>query len=259
LHSATARNLAPIRPGERTNPQGKAVANKILLSISNSEYDSVRPYLEHVALVRHKVLHEPNEKLQFVYFPNAGLLSLVVLTADGKSVEAGKEGIAGMASAVGLMRSPLREIVQIAGDGFRIPVASLQEVLRFAPQLQMMLRRHAVLHGLRVSQTAACNRLRNVEQRLARWLLIVRIRSASDSMVITHDFLAGMLGTDRPSVSLAAANFQRRQIIEYTRGALRILNCRKLEKSACQCYAVIRQLDEDPGIKQTNERRRLRG
>jgi CRP-like cAMP-binding protein len=90
-----------------------------------------------------------------------------------------------------------------------------------------------------------------VEQRFARWLLTLQARSDSDSLVITHDFLAAMLGTDRPSVSLAAGNFQRRQVIEYKRGTVRILNHRKLEKLACECYEVIQQLNVKPDSKWT--------
>ena len=112
-----------------------------------------------------------------------------------------------------------------------------------------MLNRYAVVQSLQVSQTAACNRLHNVEQRFARWLLLFQARSDSDSLVITHDFLAAMLGTDRPSVSVAAGNFQRRQVIEYQRGTVKILNRRKLEKLACECYSVIQQLSSDSDSK----------
>ena len=121
-------------------------------------------------------------------------------------------------------------------------VTALQRALPSTPALGVRLNRYAVLQSLQIAQTSACNRLHNVEQRLARWLLSVQARTASRSIVITHDFLAAMLGTDRPSVSLAAGNFQRRQIIEYRRGALKVLDRRKLEKSSCECSAVIEQL-----------------
>jgi CRP-like cAMP-binding protein len=117
------------------------------------------------------------------------------------------------------------------------------------PHLRSILNRYSVLQGLQVAQTAACNRLHNVEQRFARWLLMFQARSDSDSLVITHDFLAAMLGTDRPSISLAARNFQRRQVIEYKRGAVKILSRRKLEKLACECHAVIQQLSGESDLK----------
>jgi CRP-like cAMP-binding protein len=236
---------------ERTTPDGRPVANKILLSIPENEFSMIGPHLEPIALPRHCILHEPSEKLNFAYFPNAGLISLVVAMEDGKTVEAavvGNEGTAGIPSAVCLTRSPLREVVQIAGEGFRVKVNTLQDVLKLAPEFQMMLSRYAVIQGIQVAQTAACNRLHDVEQRLARWLLMAQDRVDGGSILITHDFLATMLGTDRPSVSLAAGILQRKKNIEYTRGAVKILSRKKLEESACECYGVIQQFNAEIGL-----------
>jgi CRP-like cAMP-binding protein len=237
---------------ERTTPDGKPVANKILLSICENEFSMIGPHLEPIALPRHCILHEPSVKLNFAYFPNAGLISLVVAMEDGKTVEAavvGNEGAAGIPSAVCLARSPLREVVQIAGEGFRVKVSTLQDVLKSAPEVQMMLSRYAVIQGIQVAQTAACNRLHDVEQRLARWLLMAQDRVGGGSILITHDFLATMLGTDRPSVSLAAGILQRKKNIEYTRGAVKILSRKKLEGSACECYGVIQHFNTEIGLK----------
>jgi CRP-like cAMP-binding protein len=165
---------------------------------------------------------------------------------DGKTAEAGivgNEGFTGTPAAVGLSMSPLRAVVQITGDGFRVEVGALQNTLESAPHLQLILCRYAVVLGMQVAQTAACNRLHDIEQRLARWLLMTRDRVDSGSMPITHDFLATMLGTDRPTVSLAAGVLQRKELIEYTRGAVKIVNRKKLEDAACECYGVIRQYD----------------
>jgi len=170
----------------------------------------------------------------------------MIETREGKTVEVGivgNEGIVGLELAAGLTRTPLREVVQIAGDGFSVKAWALESVLHSSPYLRDTLSRYTVLQSLQVAQTAACNRLHNVEQRFARWLLALQARSDSDSLVITHDFLAAMLGTDRPSVSVAAGNFQRKQVIEYKRGTVKILNRKKLEKLACECYAVIQQLN----------------
>jgi CRP-like cAMP-binding protein len=246
------RDVHPVQSGERTNTDGKPVGNKILLAIPDSEYLSVRANLEFVELPHHRVLHEPNESLHFVYFPNQGLLSLVVVMESGQTVEVGivgKEGIAGIPSAVGLRRNPFREVVQVAGDGFRIKVNVLQNILRSSSQLQMMLSRYVVLHCLQVSQTAACNRLHCAEQRLARWLLMTQDRVDFGLLSITHDFLATMLGTDRPTISLAATILQKKKLIEYPRGAVKILNRKKLERSACECYGIIQQLNGELGLK----------
>lgn len=236
--------LPVVRPGERTNPAGKPVRNRILLSMPDPEYRAIRPHLEFLRLPDHRSLHEPHQKLEFVHFPNQGLISLVVALNNGETVEAGllgNEGVAGLPAVLGLTRSPLREIVQIAGDGFRLRVGTLQEILRVTPQLQIMLSRYAAGLAMEVAQTAACNRLHNIKQRLARWLLIAQDKVESGFLPITHDFLATMLGTDRPSVSLAAGILQRAQIIEYARGAVKILNRKKLEEFVCECYAVVKQ------------------
>jgi CRP-like cAMP-binding protein len=240
------------QPSERTNTAGKQVSNKILLSISDSDYNSLRPHLEYVSLPNHLVLHEPGGRLEFAYFPNRGLISLVVVMEDGKTAEAGivgNEGFTGTLAAVGLHRGPLQAVVQITGDGFRVEAGALQNTLESAPHLQLVLSRYAVVRGMQVAQTAACNRLHNIEQRLARWLLMTQDRVDSGSLPITHDFLATMLGTDRPTVSLAAGVLQKRKVIEYTRGTVEIVNRKKLEDSACECYGVIRQYDGELGLK----------
>ncbi|MGB8773131.1 MAG: Crp/Fnr family transcriptional regulator, partial [Terriglobales bacterium] len=135
------------------------------------------------------------------------------------------------------------------GDGFRVRVGALQNTLEATPDLRLLLNRYVAIRGMQLAQTAACNRLHGIEQRLARWLLMTQDRVASGLLRITHDFLATMLGTDRPSVSLAAGVLQRKGLIEYTRGAVKIVNRKKLEGSTCECYAVIRQYDGELGLK----------
>ena len=241
-----------VQSGERTNTQGKPVSSLILLSISDGDYSSLRPHLEYISLPNHLVLHEAGGKLEFAYFPNRGLISLVVVMKDGRTAEAGivgNEGFTGTLAAVGLSRSTLHAVVQITGDGFRVEVGALQNTLESAPHLQLTLSRYAAIRGMQVAQTAACNRLHDIGQRLARWLLMTQDRVDSGSLPITHDFLATMLGTDRPSVSEAAGVLQKKKLIEYTRGAVKIVNRKKLENSACECYGVMRQYDGELGLK----------
>jgi CRP-like cAMP-binding protein len=238
--------------GERTNAAGKPIKNKILLWIPDGEFRELRPYLEFEALPSHFSLHGPGEKLVSVYFPNSGLISMVIETEDGRTVEAGvigKEGVAAMPLVVGMTRSPLREVVQIAGEGFHLDVGALHATLRLTSEFQRLLGHYAVVQSLQVAQTAACNRLHDLEQRLARWLLMAQDRVDTGSLSITHDFLATMLGTDRPSVTLAAGTLQKKKIIEYGRGAVKILNRKRLEASACECYRVIQQFNGEMWIK----------
>jgi CRP-like cAMP-binding protein len=236
--------LAIVQPGERTNPAGKPVRNKLLLAIPDQEFRKIRSRLQFIELPHHLTLHQPHETVRFAHFPNAGLISLVVELKDGRTVEAGllgNEGASGMPAVLGLSRSPLREIVQIEGDAFRVRVNALRELLPSTPVLQATLNRYAAGLAMQVAQTAACNRLHKIEERLSRWLLIAQDRLDSGIVPITHDFLATMLGTDRPSVTVAAGMLQREGIIEYTRGFVRILNRKKLESFACECYALIKQ------------------
>lgn len=237
-----------MRPGERTAPGGRPILNRVLLRLPDDEFLMIRPHLEFIDMPHHLSLHQPHRALRFAHFPNAGLISLVIELKDGKSVEAGllgKEGAAGLPGVLGLERSALREIVQIAGSGFRVSVETLRSILPSAPQLQKVLSRYAASLAMQVAQTAACNRLHKVEERLARWLLIAQDRIDSGTVPITHDFLATMLGTDRPSVSVAAAILQNKQILEYKRGSVKIVNRKKLEQFACECYEVVRQYDGD--------------
>jgi CRP-like cAMP-binding protein len=226
----------------------RRVENKILLGIPDSEFGVIRPHLETMDLNSHDILHEAHAALQYAYFPNDGLISLVVVLADGKTVEAGivgREGLTGIPALAGLSRSPLREVVQISGEGLRMRVETLRDLLAQAPRLRHALEQFSVVLGLQVAQTAGCNRLHSIEQRLARWLLMAQDRVKSPSLPITHDFLATMLGTDRPSVSLAAGVLQKAKVIEYGRGSVKILNRTELERIACECYGVIHRYGGD--------------
>jgi CRP-like cAMP-binding protein len=247
-----SKELHVVHSRERTNAAGKPVSNLILLSTSDSDYSLLRPHLEYVKLPNHLVLHEAGGKLECAYFPNRGLISLVVVMKDGKTAEAGilgKEGFSGTPVDVGHSKSPLRAVVQITGDGFRVEAGALQNTLQSAPHLQLRLSRYVVVRDMQVAQTVACNRLHDIEQRLARWLLMTQDRVDSGSLPITHDFLATMLGTDRSTVSLAAAVLQKKGLIEYTRGAVKIVNRTKLKDSACECYGVIQQYDAELGLR----------
>src|ERR1700681_954240 len=223
----SAKNFRAPPAIERTNVEGKPVRNKVLVAMPDDEYKLMRPDLAYIDLPGHFSLHEPTQNIEYVYFPNRGMVSQVVVTKDGRTVEVGvvgNEGVVGSGMAVGRSRSSVREIIQIAGDGFRIIGNALERILRVAPQFQMILNRHAGLQGMQVAQTAACNRLHGIQQRLARWLLMTQVRVDSESLPITHDFLATMLGTDRPSVTLAAGTLRARNLIEYSRGAVKIRN-----------------------------------
>src|ERR1700681_4400210 len=248
----SVKNFRAAQADQRTSVEGKQISNKVLLAAPDNEYELMRADLTYIDLPDHLSLHEPTQKVEFVYFPNRGMVSQVVVTKDGRTVEVGvvgNEGYVGAGLAVGLSRSSVREIIQIAGDGFQMLGDALERILRSAPKLQVILNRHTGLQGMQIAQTAACNRLHDIQQRLSRWLLMTQDRVDSGVLPITHDFIATMMGTDRSTVSVAASVLQKKGIIDYVRGAVKILNRRKLEKSACECYGVIQQFEDELGLR----------
>jgi len=254
LEGPVKRNpqLAVVRPKtNRMDSSGRLIGNKILLSIPGFEYQILRPKLEPVELPQRLALHEPHEKQNYAYFLNCGLASIIVAMNGGRGVEAGVvgcEGVVGTGLAVGLDHSPLRVIMQVEGDGVRVEADDFRAVLRDAPELNASISRYAVLQGMQIAQTAACNRLHDVRQRLARWLLMAQDRVDDKVIPLTQNFLATMLGTDRPSVTLAAGSLRKRRAIRYRRAAVEIVSRSRLEASACECYRVTRDLGRKLGL-----------
>ncbi len=152
----SGKNFRVVQADERTNADGKPIRNKVLLAMPDNEYELMRSDLRYIDLPHHLSLHEPTQKIEFVYFPNRGMVSQVVVTKDGRTVEVGvvgKEGYVGAGLAAGLSRSSVREIIQIAGDGFRMMGNALGRILRSAPQLQVILNRHNGLQAVRSFRT----------------------------------------------------------------------------------------------------------
>ena len=239
-------------PGSRTDSSGKAVRNVLLLSLPDDEYDLIRPYLEFVDLPQYFVMHEPAQMIEYGYFPNNGMTSLVVTTKDGKRIEVGivgKEGMVGTPLGVGMNRGPYRAIMQIAGAGARISAPGLAMILPVAPNLRQQIHSYVMLQGLQMAQVAACNRLHELEQRLARWLLMCQDRVDSENINLTHEFLAQMMGSGRPSVTLVTGMLEQRGAIENSRGSIRIIDRKRLEEASCECYGVIQNFNGGLGLR----------
>lgn len=242
----------PLRPGTRTDSSGAAISNVLLLSLPEQEFDLLRSELEFIELPHRYTFHERGEKIEFAYFPNSGMVSLVVVGADGRSVEVGltgKEGMVGTPLSVGMRLAPYRAIMQMPGNASRIKADVLRDLLPATPALRMELARYVLMQGLQMAQVASCNRLHDLEPRLARWLLMCQDRVDAEILPLTQEFLAQMLGTGRPSVSLAAGILERAGLIENMRGTIRVVNRKGLESAACECYAVIQQLNGGLGLK----------
>ncbi len=223
---------------------GNHIHNEILLGLPPKERDAVFPKLEFVRLKIHHVLHEPGDTLKSAYFCNAGMISILSVFADGKSVEVGlvgKEGFVGLPLVAGFRTSPTRAIAQIEGSAFRIDAETLTGMLPQCPYLERQLQQFSQIMAMQGTQVAACNRLHEVEERLARWLLMSADRIGSDAVPLTQEFLGQMLGTRRSSVTVAAGILQKAGLIAYTRGDVQITDRPKLEQAACECYGMMRQ------------------
>src|SRR5215475_527050 len=243
--------LIPLRPGRRTESTGRTVKNVLLLSIPDREYNLIRPYLEYVDLEHHFKLHDQGEQIETAYFPNDGMVSLVVSTTDGRSVEVGivgKEGMVGTPLAVGLRRAPYDAVIQIPGSAIAIDAKRLTSQLSHAPRLWLALTRFVLMQGLQMAQVAACNRLHELEQRLARWLLMCQDRVDSENINLTHEFLAQMMGSGRPSVTLVTGMLEQRGAIENSRGMIKIIDRKRLEEASCECYSVIQNFNGGLGL-----------
>lgn len=233
---------------DRFNATGHPVKNILLCSIPLAEFDLVQDHLKHVNLSAGATLHDPADGLAHAYFLNSGLASLVIDDSSGKTVEvglAGPEGMTGVCLVAGLTRTIHRAFMQTAGDGFRLGASALKEFAGAAPVFVRKANRFAAVQSMQFAQTAACNRLHDIGQRMARWLLMTSDRVGGGTLLVTHDFLSAMLGTDRVSVTERAVLLQHGGAIQYSRGKLRILDRRKLEAAACECYRAIRRFNRE--------------
>lgn len=220
-----------------------AIPNLLLAALPRKDYTELLARLTPVALVFGDVLYEPGQKIDQVYFPGDSMVSLLTLVEDRLALEVGlvgREGVVGSPLVLGVERSPVRALVQGGGTAMRMSVRSFRTALRRSPALLRGLLRYVHALMSQVTQTAACNRFHVVEARLARWLLMTRDRVRSDEFRLTQDFLSHMLGVRRVGVTEAAGALQRRKLIEYSRGAIRILDGRGLEAAACSCYVILR-------------------
>ena len=235
----------------RTDQHGRPVHNALLTSIPENEYRILRPMLEFVPLQTQQVLQEAGENIEHLVLLSSGLVSLLVVTSDARSVEVGmvgKDGCVGGALVAGVRTASQRALVQIPGEGFRIKADEFINVLSQCPEFRFLLHRYLLLQSLQVGQLAACNRLHEVDERLARWLLMSHDRADGNAFPITHDQLARMLGSGRPSVTVAAGGLQRAGVIEYKRGQLKVVNREGLEHAACECYNAMRRIHSvNPG------------
>lgn len=217
-------------------------ANFLLCSLPPAERERLLPHLQHVTLSLGQIIYEPGECIDCCYFPISSVVSLLYTMQNGSTAEmglVGNEGVTGVAVFLGGETTCSRAVVAIAGDAFRLSAKRLQqEFVRHGP-LQRFLLCYAQALITQVSQTAVCNRLHSVEQRLSRWLLLCHDRVNRSELIMTQELIASMLGGRRESVTVAAGHLQDAGLIHYCRGHIMILDRNGLESNACECYRVV--------------------
>jgi CRP-like cAMP-binding protein len=192
----------------------------------------------------HQVLVDAGGTISHAYFPSLGLISVVAALKNGRRAEVatvGREGMAGLPLFLGSKTSLYEVVSQVAGRGLRMPAAAFTEELTRSQALRTRMLRYSELRMAMLGQTAACNAAHRIGARLARLLLLSQDSVDGDTFVLTHEFLSHMLGAERPSVTLAAGALQKRGLITYRRGTVRIKDRLQLEKAACECYEIVRR------------------
>ncbi|MGA2353160.1 MAG: Crp/Fnr family transcriptional regulator [Terriglobales bacterium] len=235
-------------PPASADGDGNHIHNEILLSLPQKESEQILPKLEFVRLKTHQVLHESGDTLKSAWFCNSGLISILSVFPDGKTVEVGlvgKEGFIGVPLVAGFRTAPTRAITQIEASAFRIDSDRLATLLRDCPGLERRLQQFAQILAMQVTQIAACNRLHEVDERLARWLLMSADRVGSNSVPLTQELIAQMLGTRRSSVTVSAGILQKAGLIAHTRGDVEIVDRPRLEEAACECYGIMNRQIRD--------------
>jgi CRP-like cAMP-binding protein len=224
--------------------QSAIIGNRLLAALAPDVQAQLMPKLTPHNLTLRQVLYRSEGPIDAVYFPLAGMVSMVAELDDGMQAEVGiigREGATGTALLAGVETTFVEAMVQVAGPALRMETRMFQrEMETNAPLRKLLFRYHEVLQS-QISQTAACNGRHGLEQRLARWLLMAHDRVGKDMLPLTQDFVAMMLGVHRPSITVTAGILQRAGLIRYSAGIITVLDRASLEASSCECYAVVRR------------------
>ena len=219
------------------------VGNWLLDALPIEDYERLLEDLQPVSFALGEVVYESGGQMDHVYFPLTCHVSLLYTMLNGVTAEmglVGNEGVVGIALFMGGDTTPNRAVVQGAGDALKLRAKALHEEFSRGGSFQHLLLRYTQGLITQISQTAVCNRLHSVEQRLCRWLLMTRDRTHSDELQMTQEFISNMLGVRREGVTHAAQNLQEKQLISYVRGHIKILDRPKLEENVCECYEVVK-------------------
>ena len=229
--------------------------NVLLGSLTDDEYARIEPDLEAVILPRPTELDAPYTEIEFVYFPTSGIASIVAVGVDGEAVDTtmiGREGMTGLAVFLGTSQMPVRTMVQVPMTGVRLPASKLRAELEHGGLLVNLLQRYTQVVMVSMAQLILCNRVHRLDQRAARWLLQVDERVEQAPFEVTQEFLAEMIGVQRPSLSLAVQQFRDDGLITYSRGQVRVADRKGLLARACGCIEIMHA--EEARLGRTSER-----
>jgi CRP-like cAMP-binding protein len=224
-------------------PKNPPIANQLLAALPKKDLQSLQRHLEEVPLIFGDTLFRPDEPINDVFFPNAGIVSLIAGNDERATLEVGlvgNEGIVGLNVFLGVNSSLNRAVVQGTGTALKMKATMLRKECNNGGALPRILQRYAHSVLTQITQAAICNQFHTVDARLARWLLMTHDRIGDDEFQLTQEFLSNMLGVRREGVSKAASDLQKRKLISYSRGRLKVLDRPGLQASSCGCYQVIR-------------------
>lgn len=251
LFESTAGRALNLR-GRALRRTSEQILNRILLALPRAVRDDVLRQCDYVQLASGQLIYAAAATVEYAYFVNSGVVSLVKVMEDGRSVEVaavGTEGLLGLFAAYRFDRALVDHIVQVPATALRIRRKSLQNAIVKHDALRRMMTRYLLLVAEQLAQVSACNRLHSLEQRCCLWLLIAHDNAFSDQFQLTHEFLASLLGSQRSSVSATANSLQKRGLIRYSHGRISVLDRGALEQGACECYRTRRaQIDQVFGV-----------
>ena len=223
--------------------------NKLLASLPRDHFDRLLPHLSTISLQQGIVLCEAGDEVDQIYFPHDGMLSLLAVLRDGKAIETatvGREGVVGAMAGLGLYKSLVRVVVQMPLTGSKIAAPHFRTAVAGSETIRNLCIRYNEVLLSQARVTAACNALHPIEARFCRWLLQSADRSASDTVALTQEFLAEMLGVRRTSVTEVASRVQNAGVITYSRGVIKILDRPALMRMSCECYETL--LDQSAAL-----------
>ncbi len=217
--------------------------NRLLAALPKEEYERLLPHFELVSLELKQILYAPNEAIEYVYFFNNGIASLLTLMENGEAIEVatvGNEGMIGLPILLETSTIPGEAFVQIPAEAMRMKTHVFRREVSPGTVIYALLQRYTQVMFNQIAQSAACNRLHSIEERFCRWMLMTQDRVSSNEFPMTHEFLGEMLGVRRASVSVTAAVLQKAGIIQYNRGKMKILDRPQMENIACECYRIMK-------------------